>query len=975
MFGFGTKSSEVPDTNDTPIFEPPAQQSNVDENLVFSTPRSELNNPMADSNLLAESGNTSKATSSKATSDPSADSAKKLSRAGASASLLRRADPKDLPSYPSRGIQNLEASAGKAALLAAKTKSPEPWKPADRLPAAGAAASLANAAKPPEAWNPGPLPTATAAALLAGDAHKTPEIWRPTTPSRSATKAAGSVTGKGSVDHTPRSPPMSISASDALAAAGLASQASPKKASLTASALPPTPAYDINKINALAAHNAQARLASALQRASPSQAQTDKDMADVLRAASVSMSKKTSKTSQSKPSSPPATSMPPGSYYSRIPTSPPKVSAAESSTQKLNRSSSVAAASIAASNDLHSVMSSETAGDRQMRYCPHLEEAARKAAAERLSKLQAEHDKARKASGLPPSWQSSGSYTKSITSPSTVKSTSSTTQPKGQIDAADYVRSLKIKSDTAKLAKQMDSVDKDRQARDYLALLSVAEKNVRSRMQELETKVAEHQGRVPKHIQADWDAKAKILSEEYERKRNADREAKKGKIDMGGGLWYDREDLERIARGNVQPILDEINEKAQKERARVEQQKLDKEQADREKKAEAERLAETKAELKKAKASEKAAAKSRRDAEKAEERQRKAELKESQRQQKERLKASKQAPKPAVFERDGIRDDDEDDDDEPIPSDSRSDSEMTELEPRPMSQAGHARVERERELHEAAKRERGFFGSIQKRLVRRGSASKQDAEQPSSHLPDRRDSFDIDQGSEVSSLSSGDRASARDVAFAGAGGSIVSDDDAASGRRGSDTNLDAGAGARKRYISSSDSGSTSSDDLYTVSPPYKPLTSATYNPGLAGEDDMPAFVAGRAASISSASNGGDDGAKESRDANGAKIDANSRGKVSPMDRHDTFGNTNTLAERVNASFGEFAQEKEKEEKGGTEQEVEGSGPSAATQPQDASTPSSKLMDLRDEVTTGTSATASTDNNKPDVRPSRFNEIL
>ncbi|KAF3920637.1 hypothetical protein ABW21_db0205028 [Orbilia brochopaga] len=965
MFGFGTKASEVPDTTDSSIIESPAERPDIDENLVFSTPRSELNNPMTDGGMLAEVGE-----ASKDKNDPAADSRKQPSRAEGNPSVLKRADPKHLPSYPSHGIANLEASAGKAALLAAKTKSPEPWKPADRLPAAGAAASLANAIKSPEVWNPGPLPAATAAALLAGDAHKTPEIWRPATPSMSATKAAGSATGKGSVDLTPRSPPVSTPASNALTAAGLASQASPKKASPAVSALPPTPAYDINKVNALAAQNAQARLASALQRASLSQAQTDKNAADVLRAASVSMSKKTNKPALSKAST---TSMPPGSYYSHIPTSPPKVPAADPSTRKLNRNSSVAAASIAASHDLHTTMSSEPAGGRQMKYYPHLEEAARKAAAERLSRLQAEHDVHRKASGLPPSWQSAGPYTKSILSPSAPKTTPSATQSKGQTDAADYVRSMKIKSDTAKLAKQMDSVDKDRQARDYLALMSVAEKNVRSRMEELETKVAEDQGRVPKHVQADWDAKAKIMSEEYERKRNADRETKKGKIDMGGGLWYDREDLERIARGNVQPILDEINEKAQTERAKVEQQRVEKEQADREKKTEADRLAETKAEIKKAKATEKAAAKTRRNAEKAEERQRKAELKESQRQERDRLKAAKQAPRSAVVEQqDGIRDEEESDEDERNPSDSRSDSDMTELEPRPMSQAGHARVERERELHEAAKKERGFFGSIQKRLVRRNSSSKQDADQPAGQLQNLRGSMDDD---EVSSLSSGDRMSARDVALAGAAASTISDEDGAGdGLRGSGTNLDAGAGARKRYISSSDSGSTSSDDLYTASPTYKPLTSATYNPGLAGEDEMPSFLSGRAASISSASNGGDDKVVGTGD---EKVVVAKRGDLSPMDRHDTFGNPNNLPDRVNASFDEFAKEKE-QEAGGTEREVGkdvDAGSSIAAKPVIVSEPESKLVNLRDEVATGTAGKAPVDNSKPEVRSSRFSEIL
>ncbi|EWC46258.1 hypothetical protein DRE_04429 [Drechslerella stenobrocha 248] len=857
---FRPKAGDLPpDTNDSAVFTSPPEPFDNDDNLIFSTPRSELNNPMPDRSLLAETSASAEEQNAPVPVPLPAPKTKTPPTAAANA-CSPKLDLNNPPSRPARGaLQTLEASASKAALLAAQTKPLEPPQPVDRLPAAGAAASLASAAvKPSEPWNPGPLPAATAAAVLA-DYQKTPDVWRPTTPSRSGFKRTKE---KGSVDLTPRSLP--LSASNALTAAGLACQAtSPKKAFVPASTSPATPAYDISKINALAAQNAQARLASALPRSSISQAQADRNSVDILRAASISMSKNTSKSSFTRPEAPnTTTSMPPGSYYSHIPTSPHKVLPPESpANTRLNRRSSVAAASIAASNDLQPNMSSEAVEGRPVKYYPHLEEAARKAAAERLARLQADHDRARKASGLPPSWQQPSTYTRaanpSPAQPASARSTPSMIRKKGQADAGDFARSVKIKADTAKLAHQIDSVDKEKQSRDYLALLSIAEKNVRSRMQELETRVAEHQGRVPKHIQAEWDAKARILSEESEKKRTADQEAKKGKINMGGGLWYDQEDLERIARGNVQPILDEINEKAQKERARVAQLRMDREQADREKRLEAERLAETKAEVKKTKVLEKTAAKNRREAEKAEERQRKVELKESQRQEKERVKADREAQRLAVASEQETatkRDGEEEDDLEEV---SRSGSDMTELEPRPMSEAGHARVERERKMHEAAKRERGLFGSIQKRLVRRGSSAKDDKGKAVDYIPDIEREDEEDDGYEISSLSSADKGSARGVpAFASVAASTTSDDYGGSGglsARGA--GLDAGSGARQRYISSSDIGSSvSSNDLYSTTPMYKPLTSATYNPGLAEEDDMPAFMPGqKSSSVSSAS--------------------------------------------------------------------------------------------------------------------------
>ncbi|KAK6354351.1 hypothetical protein TWF730_008758 [Orbilia blumenaviensis] len=998
---FGTKPLDLPDTSD-PSLKPTTNRQPIDDDVIFSTPRSELNNPMSDQALLDETSKATKdakdvddATAETGDSKPVSSGPVTPGKTTSASPLLKRANPKDLPSYPSRGVQNLEASAGKAALLAAShSKSPELWKP-DRLPAAGAAASLANNIKSPEPWNPGPLPTAAAAALLAGDS-KPPEIWRPSTPSKSASQAATSVRQRA---HTMPESKRPQSTANALAAAGVAN--SPKKLSKPAPKSPPTLAYDINKINALAAQNAQNRLSAVSQpRSALPQSQTDKNMSDILRAASISMAKNMSKSppptkSTTRTHMSAGTSMPPGSYYSHIPTSPKKISPAE---PKLNRKSSSQAASIAASSDLHSVLSGDS-DERQIRYYPHLEEAARKAASERLARLQAEHDRARKASGLPPSWQAGGkaptTRARSSTAPSSTPkptqgskaaataATTTAAAPRRQPDATDYARSLKIKSDTAKLTKQMDSVDKDRQARDYLALLAVAEKNVKARMQDLETKVAEDQGRVPKHLQAEWDAKAKMLSAEYERKRAEESEKKKGKINMGGGLWYDQEDLERIARGNVQPILEEINVKAEKERARVEALRVEKETADRERRAEQERVAGVKAETKKAKVLEKAAAKSRREAEKAEERERKAELKKAQREEKERLRTEKQTQKAAAI---------------PLPAETSnleesagvgadSSSDMEELEPRPMSQAGHDRVDREREMHEAAKKEKGWFGSLQKRLAKRVPGTKRKEKGNGgggevAAMPNLAevDEFDPADNHSISSISSPERPnSARDVALAGTVSAVSSDDGvepagtafvSGAGLGAIDATTSVAAGAR--YVDS-DSSSTTSGDLYTAEPRYKGLTSATYNPGLDDEGlGMPAFVPETSRRYSTSSDSSlESGGVAEKTFGEASSSAAAAGPTIGSEEgegRETFGNK--LSGMIKKSFEEFAQ-------GGTGVAV----PTTSMEPpQTQVEPPTPIEELKAPIVMpavaaeGRTSRASMDSTR-EKRSSRFSEIL
>ncbi|KAK6529986.1 hypothetical protein TWF694_003362 [Orbilia ellipsospora] len=939
---------------------------NMDD-LTYSTPRSELNNPIEEPQALLDAN--------KSTKD-----APTRRKTPASSAQLKRADPKDLPSYPSRGVSDLGLSAGRAAVLAASnSKSPELWKP-DPIPAAGTAANLAKSVKSPEPWKSGPLPNAATAALLAGDVPKVPQAWQPSS-SASASKAASLVKDRKPAE-TKRSPPQTTP--NALAAAGMANK-SPKKVA-TKPASTQTPAYDINKINARASQNAQTTLASASQpRSLPSQSQTDKNMSDILRAAKTSMAK----TSKSPPTRPISTlassstpSMPPNSYYSHIPTSPPKPSLEPSTEKTLNRQSSMAAASVAAYSDAFTHESVEEQSHRTPKYYPHLEEAARKAASERLARLQAEHDRARKASGLPPSWQPSGPHTRSITSPaqqeqqrqtraratsaakSAVAAGVPASAPKKKSEAADFARSMKIKSDTAKLGRQMDSVDKDRQARDYLALMAAAEKNVKSRMEALETKVAEDQGRVPKHLQAQWDAKARMLSEESERKRAAEQEKKKGKIDMGGGLWYDQEDLERLAKGNVQPILDEINVKAEKERARLEALRVEKETQEREKKEAAAAVAGVKAEAKKAKALEKAAAKSRRDAEKAEERQRRAEFKEAQRQEKERQKNEKLAQRqvaaaaaipipitpereeaPAVYAEPEAPAQEEEMTRDIEGENLLAEPGMEHIEPRPMSQAGHDRVDREREMHEAAKKEKGWFGSLQKRLTRRMPGVKKDKDAitdgAAGHAQEGQDEEDDD---DVSSISS---PSVRDVALAGAqslsGVSSSDEEEAEIHTAAVGVVVDAHAVTGQYAADDSDSSSTSSGDLYTTSPRYNPLTSATYNPGMEGEElVMQAFIESpdelrrRRYSTSTESSSDIEEQQQGVVEEGEKTfgeivpDAGEGGvmlannneeaeNVEPgIEKHTTFGGT--LAEKVKKSFEEYSrdeigkeEEKEKEE--------------------------------------------------------------
>lgn len=247
---------------------------------------------------------------------------------------------------------------------------------------------------------------------------------------------------------------------------------------------------------------------------------------------------------------------------------------------------------------------------------------------------------------------------------------------------------------------------------------------------------------------------------------------------------------------------------------------------------------------------------------------------------------------------------------------------MEELEPRPMSQAGHDRVDREREMHEAAKKEKGWFGSLQKRLAKRvPGTKKKDKGNPDGEVAAMPNVAEVDEvnpadNQSISSISSPERPnSARDVALAGTVSEVSSDNGAEPARAvpvggGGLGTVDAAttvvaAGAR---YADSDSSSTSSEDLYTAEPRYKGLTSATYNPGLEDEGlGMPALVPEARRRYSTSSDSSlESGLVAEKTFGEAESKPTPAGGLEEGEGRETFGNR--LAGMVKKSFEGFAKE-------------------------------------------------------------------
>jgi hypothetical protein len=71
-----------------------------------------------------------------------------------------------------------------------------------------------------------------------------------------------------------------------------------------------------------------------------------------------------------------------------------------------------------------------------------------------------------------------------------------------------------------------------------------------------------------------------------------------GRVHVGGGKYLDQSEIDAIAKTRLQPTLDEISDKAEKQRARDEEIRLEQERLRQEQETEKRRQAEIKRELK-----------------------------------------------------------------------------------------------------------------------------------------------------------------------------------------------------------------------------------------------------------------------------------------------------------------------------------------------------------------------------------------
>lgn len=130
----------------------------------------------------------------------------------------------------------------------------------------------------------------------------------------------------------------------------------------------------------------------------------------------------------------------------------------------------------------------------------------------------------------------------------------------------DHTRSRQIRKQMSLFSTRVDEVDETQRARDREALLATAQRNVKAKLEGMDEKIYKEQGRVAPAKLNEWELKAHAAAQARSDVRMGERT---DQVDLGAGKYMDRDKVEEIATKRVQPVLDEINEKAEAERMRI----------------------------------------------------------------------------------------------------------------------------------------------------------------------------------------------------------------------------------------------------------------------------------------------------------------------------------------------------------------------------------------------------------------------
>lgn len=473
------------------------------------------------------------------------DADHKLSSAGAAASL-KYAQPHDLPSYPSSGLKKDDSAAGAAASMGWSNQKPfEHWKP-DPSTSALTAAILAQDYKMAPLWQPEQSAYGAKAALLAHRDGGKVEIWQPETTTwgnsaaTQAMKKGNTLSPQLDYGHT------ELGRKGSLMAATGAMSSSRKRAESQPVVVHKPESYPDEA-------NAVANALSAATSAHRTESRRSKLSSEAGAVPYTTMSKE---------------------MYTSHPPVAPEVD--EQNRQDTLRASAIAMAKqmynhqqkqFEAASNAHAMGGARAAHRRPssvsssdevmpMRF-NSLQEAAQKLAQERLAKLHDEHAQNREYRDYYNSEPQQAQYSPTKSRMSLRGRTRRRASSEGSYDD-DRNQSNKIRAQMSIFSNNLNQVDEKKRAKDREALLAAAQRNVTKSLHGMDEKVFADTGKVAPSLLSEWEVKAHAAAQA----KSEGRMENYGKVDIGGGKFINQSAVDLAAQRNIQPVLDEINEKA-----------------------------------------------------------------------------------------------------------------------------------------------------------------------------------------------------------------------------------------------------------------------------------------------------------------------------------------------------------------------------------------------------------------------------
>lgn len=214
----------------------------------------------------------------------------------------------------------------------------------------------------------------------------------------------------------------------------------------------------------------------------------------------------------------------------------------------------------------------------------NLQEAAQKLAHERLAKLHDEHAKNREYRDYYSAGNDAASTRNSFAPSSRLSMRGRTRRRASSTGTADSDKeqSNKIRAQMSMFSSNLSQVDAKKRQSDREALIAAAQRNVTKSLHGMDEKVFAETGKIGPSLLSEWEVKAHAAAQA----KSDTRMENYGKVNIGGGKFINQSAIDLIAQKNVQPVLDEINEKAEQERVRQAEIKLEQ---DTQKRKEAER--------------------------------------------------------------------------------------------------------------------------------------------------------------------------------------------------------------------------------------------------------------------------------------------------------------------------------------------------------------------------------------------------